>query len=156
MGLKIGRIVSTKMGRGEVKKLENGTKCVVQFEWGSATIKVDDIFDVDMANREEKEEWEKYPEHVMDSKAKAAGILGGASVVSKALKNFQDSSIDQLMQHLVLLQSQKIKAKVAHLEDVSSILQREREEIEAMKEELFRERVLIAKERLTLTMNEGK
>ena len=155
--LKIGRYVTSKMGRGRIESIQHNGEYVVKFEWGTAKLRMDQIFGVECNQKEENDEerknvseWQKYPQNVRDYKVKAAGILGGAAVIGKALKNHSDATIDQLMQHLVLLQSQKVKAKTAHLDELWNVLQREREEVEAMKEELFRERILIAKERLMM------
>ena len=42
------------------------------------------------------------------------------------------------------------RAKLAHLEELWFVLQAEREEIEDMKQEIFRERVELAKQRLQI------
>ena len=94
--------------------------------------------------------WQSLPDHVAESKAKAAGVLGTGAVVARALKQQHATHTEQLMQHLVLLQSAKVKAKLAHLEELWLALQAEREEVQSMKQLLFRERIEIAKERLLL------
>jgi len=178
--LGVDRVVDTKMGRGVIEEVKSGggssewrnnhngkrkgsgpevaDEYQVKFGWGSATMRLEDIIDV---VDEEKSNgidgkprsgcsWHEYPQNVRESKAKAAGILGTTAAIAKALASRKDSHIDQLMQHLVLLQSQKVKAKLAHLEELWSVLQKEREEVEDMKQELFRERIELAKQRLEM------
>ena len=46
------------------------------------------------------------------------------------------------------------RAKLAHLEELWSVLQEEREEVELMKQELFRERIEIAQQRLQIDQDD--
>ena len=127
-------VVDTKMGRGIIEQVINrqvsnhnnnnnnitnkNIEYQVKFEWGSSILKYDDI--IDIINEEEKTQssngnlssWHKYPENVSQSKAKAAGVLGTSAAIAKALKNHKDTHIQQLLQHLVLLQSQKVKFSI--------------------------------------------
>merc|ERR1712129_39812 len=94
--------------------------------------------------------WAKVPTNVAESKAKAAGVLGMGAVMAKALAGQERGHLEQVMQHLVLLQSAKVKAKLAHLDELWLVLQKEREEVQAMKKEVFRERIEVAKQRLLI------
>ena len=59
--------------------------------------------------RHVNDNWERFPKNVIETKAKAAGILGASSVISRALYQRSNQHIEQMVQHLVLLQSQKVK-----------------------------------------------
>ena len=139
-----GKMVDTKMGRGVIQEIINhqqsnnnhnkninintdniSTKALqyeIKFEFGSATLKYDDI--IDIVNNDDQEQksndndqlssWHKYPQNVSQQKAKAAGVLGTTAAIAKALKNHKDTHIEQLLQHLVLLQSQKVKFSKNH------------------------------------------
>ncbi len=84
---------------------------MIKFEWGEAKLTFMDIIDIvdDTNNNNEIGNWEQYPQNICDTKSKAAGILGTSAVIAKALGKKKDSHIEQLLQHLVLLQSQKVK-----------------------------------------------
>eukprot|EP00483_Globobulimina_turgida_P004076 UN04084 len=141
--LKINHIVDTKMGRGIIQEInEDGMGYVIKYEWGVARLKFEDIIDIVEGSYDRDYggddgdigSWQQYPQNVSESKAKAAGILGSSVAIAKALKNHKECHIEQLLQHLVLLQSQKVKAKLAHFEELWSVLQKGREEVEDMKQ----------------------
>eukprot|EP01083_Nonionella_stella_P004756 13859_1 len=142
--LKVNDCVDTKMGRGVIQHIMNKDEYQITFEWGCANVRFDDIIDIAKANAC------IYPQNVNESKAKAAGILATTTLIAKALKKHKDGNIEQLLQHLVLLQTHKVKAKIAHLDQLWHALQQEKEEVEDMKQELFRERIELAKQRLDL------
>merc|ERR1712176_1161484 len=153
--LRIDHVVDTKMGRGIIQQIiepevssnhnnnnvsHSDREYEVKFEWGSSVLKYDDIIDVVLDEQKDNDgngmsSWQQYPQNVTESKAKAAGILGASALIAKSLKNHNDTHIQQLLQHLVLLQSQKVKAKLAHLEELWFVLQKENDEDEDQDED---------------------
>jgi len=149
---KVGQRVRTAKGEGVVESVKADGACVVRFAWGSSVVKKGEM---EKGKEKEKEResgkgWSKVPSHVAESKANAAGVLGTGAVMARALKQQESGHLEQVMQHLVLLQSAKVKAKLAHLDELWLVLQKEREEVQAMKKEVFRERIEVAKQRLLI------
>ena len=82
--------------------------------------------------------WKHYNENTAKEKQMAAKVIAHSVSVCEDIKDKENAKMKQLLQKLVMLQSQKVKAKLMHLESMYSMIEKEKSEIKILKNELFR------------------
>ncbi|ETO09655.1 hypothetical protein RFI_27725 [Reticulomyxa filosa] len=150
LGIKIGDSVHTKFGRGIVEDIDlDQGNLIVKSPTSVMNIKITDVLNVfESKDSDVVKPWNCLPTQAQTSQALAAGILGGATIIAKALRRHHEQNVQQLLQQLVILQSKKVKAKMQQLEELWSALMHEYEDIEDSRLQLMRERIEIGRQRL--------
>lgn len=76
-----------------------------------------------------------------DVQKAASSALGAAAVKAKLLADYEEKEIQRLMNALIEMQLRKFELKMNHLEELETILENEKREIERQRQQLFVERM---------------
>jgi len=133
----VGKKVFTKYGVGTIVEVRESA-VQLQLDYGIATIQKSECETLykpdDGAQAEGEDEIEKL-------RSVAAGSLGASATNAAKLANKKEKSLQQLVRKLLFLEMEKIRVKTKQLEDLWSLLEKERADIQLTRQILLKERI---------------
>jgi hypothetical protein len=133
----VGKQVFTKYGEGVITEVREND-VLLKLDYGIAAIQKSECelpYKVDEnENLEGEDEIEKL-------RSVAAGSLGASATNAAKLANKKEKSLQELLRKLLFLEMEKIRVKTKQLEDLWSLLEKERSDIQLTRQFLLKERI---------------
>jgi len=85
----------------------------------------------------------------MNIKMTAAATLGSASLKSKLTAEREEKEVQKLVNEVIEVQLRKLELKMKHFEELEAILEREREQLETAKQQLYADQLAFLATRFT-------
>lgn len=133
----VGKEVFTKYGEGTITEVREND-VLLKLDYGIAAIQKSECelsFKVDENEKIEGED------EIEKLRSVAAGSLGASATNAAKLANKKEKSLQELLRKLLFLEMEKIRVKTKQLEDLWSLLEKERSDIQLTRQFLLKERI---------------
>jgi len=133
----VGKQVFTKYGEGTITEVRE-TDVLLKLDYGIAAIQKSECelsYKIDESEKIEGED------DIEKLRSVAAGSLGASATNAAKLANKKEKSLQELLRKLLFLEMEKIRVKTKQLEDLWSLLEKERSDIQLTRQFLLKERI---------------
>jgi len=133
----VGKEVFTKYGEGTITEVREHD-VLLKLDYGIAAINKTDCERTYKVDENEKIEGE---DDIEKLRSVAAGSLGASATNAAKLAGKKEKSLQEMLRKLLFLEMEKIRVKTKQLEDLWSLLEKERSDIQLTRQFLLKERI---------------